>query len=740
MCPVSVGTSRSIHALETGEAKLWSLLVGVNQYGDENLPSLRYPAFDCQGLGEALIEATQGFPRKEVIIHHDFAAVAPKLETVRASLQQIVAAARPEDTILIYFSGHGVLDINTQQVFLCLTDSNKEDLSHTGLSLPELLQLLGNSTVHRQMIWLDACHSGDMSLRGAKGEAVDRPILNPTRQLVEVLRQRAAQSKGFYALLSCDQNQRSWEFPDLEHGLFTYYLMQGLRGEAADAQGVIDADGLYKYVYHQTLQYIDKTNQKLRLMNQQKRSRGETDLHPEYPLQTPKRIVEGVGELVLGLKPDTSIPTGNTFVPQRRALFIDGLSSSKTTLELSKVLREAGGFELDYWPQTGKMWSEVRMAVRTCLRWPIHSVVNKESSEQSTSNKEPVVVLLYLRGILEEIEDGEAWLVLGDNIRLSRSWLQQELRRAAGMVQQIIILDCPGASSISNWVEELKLGSQYGQCIIAAASATQQPEQFSQALLETLVTTNQPVGLPVADWITKLQVKLERIKLPLHVWLSGLDGVIEVLPNGSWFSSDLQSSNSASRLHNAIKVLPSGNKPVVQPEQKLESADANKIKVAAQVESSQHLSDHFQEQYSQMEVMLKELIGPIASTLLRQVAAKASSPQAGVQDLMQHLTPLQQIELEKWSTVLFSKSTVQPQTKSSIHAPSLKHQGIPEDFMRECEQALANFIGPIATFLVQKTLKSHPQISPTELAEILAVEIPDSQKAIEFRQQLSYLR
>lgn len=74
MSPLGVGFSGSTKILKTGEAKLWILLVGVNEYQDRGLPSLRYPALDCQGLEEALFKATQGFPNKEVIVHHDFAA------------------------------------------------------------------------------------------------------------------------------------------------------------------------------------------------------------------------------------------------------------------------------------------------------------------------------------------------------------------------------------------------------------------------------------------------------------------------------------------------------------------------------------------------------------------------------------------------------------------------------------------------------------------------------------------
>ncbi|WP_414530929.1 caspase family protein, partial [Nodularia chucula] len=120
MCPISVSTSRSTHALETGVAKLWLLLIGVNQYQDNQIPCLRYSAGDCQGLAAALNAATLGFPQREVMIHHDFAQSPPLLENVRASVKKITDATQPINTVLFYFSGHGLLDASSQQVVLCL--------------------------------------------------------------------------------------------------------------------------------------------------------------------------------------------------------------------------------------------------------------------------------------------------------------------------------------------------------------------------------------------------------------------------------------------------------------------------------------------------------------------------------------------------------------------------------------------------------------------------------------------
>ena len=516
MCPRIVAKSTFTSSNVETLAKLWLVLIGVNQYQDENLPSLQYSALDCQALGEALKEATQSFKAREVIVHNDFTAKKPNLASFRQSLQQIVANAQPEDTILLYFSGHGVVESKTQQVFLCLADTVKEQLTSTGLAIAELLEFLSDCRATQQLVWLDACHSGGMTLRGSLSKSKPPSLVNPTPQLVQVLRKKAAQSQGFYALLSCDQTQQSWEFPELGHGVFTYYLMRGLRGEAADAQGTIEADALYQYVYHQTLRYIDKTNQQIRLINQQKSSRGERQLQSEYPLQTPKRIVEGFGKVVLGKRSPVSLTTN-----PRQALVIDGLGNSKATLALSKTWQGTGRFALEYFPQTNKSWSEVRAAILACLSVGEQTEVFIEG--------EATTALLYLRGKIEETDSGESWLVLKEGIRLSRSWFRKILRHSQG-TQQIIILDCPGAISLAEWVEDLALESQLGQCILSAAAPLSSPQKFTQALLNTLQQADFQKGLPVAAWISQLQVQLAGTGIKLQPWLSGIRGAIEVLP------------------------------------------------------------------------------------------------------------------------------------------------------------------------------------------------------------------
>jgi uncharacterized caspase-like protein len=287
-------------ALTSGKARLWAILVGVNTCQDSRIPVLQFSAADCFALANVLVAATRQFPKKQIIAHHDFAAHMPSREAVLASFARVVERAKPQDTVLFYFSGHGLIEPASKRAVLCLNDTQTDQLLETGLQMHELLQRLDQCESRQQLVWLDACHSGELMIPGAKNVSFD--TAETTTTILQLLRQQAGQNKGLYALLSCDQGQRSWEFPELGHGLFTYYLIQGLQGEAADAAGIISADGLYQYLYGQITQFIDQKNQTVRRLNEQRHQMGEVLMHPEYPLQTPKRIVDGVGNVVVGMQ------------------------------------------------------------------------------------------------------------------------------------------------------------------------------------------------------------------------------------------------------------------------------------------------------------------------------------------------------------------------------------------------------------------------------------------------------
>jgi serine/threonine-protein kinase len=78
-----------------------------------------------------------------------------------------------------------------------------------------------------------------------------------------------------------------------------------------------------------------------------------------------------------------------------------------------------------------------------------------------------------------------------------------------------------------------------------------------------------------------------------------------------------------------------------------------------------------------------------------------------------------------------------PSRSPQINQPSAEPSSIlhPE-FVKLCHQELTNFVGPIASFLIQETLAQNPSISAQLLVETLAEKIPNPQQAIAFRRRL----
>ncbi|AGY59419.1 caspase family protein [Gloeobacter kilaueensis] len=509
MPPVGIRSTQSKQAQVTEEGRLWLLLVGVNTYRDPRLPTLRYCVADCRGIAAALQEANRHLAAQTAFILHDEASEAPTLANVRSAVEQIVALARPQDTVLFYFCGHGTLEPVQRRAVLCLADTDQDDLLATGLELRRLLAQLGRSVAAQQIIWLDACHSGGVNfgdLATGNGRSAD-----PNGRMEEILREQAARSRGFYAMLSCNQGQRSWEFSELGHGLFTYFLMHGLQGAAANFKGEIEVDNLYHYVCRQVGSYIENRNQQVRYLNRQRRRLGQSDLLPDYARQEPKRIVEGVGNLRIGLR-----SASNLVRPPRRAIIAAARQGQQIALDIGRKLAGAGQFEPQFWPAHDQDWSELRHAIQSALQ----PRATADTSE---------TVLLYLRGRIERGDEGE-WLVLGGGLRLSAFWLLEQMRQSP-FLQQVLIFDCPGAENLAGWTDRLVLGPSRSQCLIAAASPVDDPDRFARLVFSTLAAADIQTGLSAARWISQLQQGDPAIEL--HERLSGETGIIEILPGGS---------------------------------------------------------------------------------------------------------------------------------------------------------------------------------------------------------------
>lgn len=201
----------------------WALLIGVDK---------------CQAVGELKVCAADAIAFQDVLRRLGYADshvtllvdnqatnvnTLPTIGNVERAIKRLAQVAEPGDSILFFFSGHGVT--NGGVSYLVPTDG---DLTK-GVSLSWIKDQFSTSKAAEKVMILDACHSG-----GAKGVSGITPDLKKSASLV--------------MLLSCEKDQVSWPDRQDRHSVFTSAVLEGLSGKAAGPDRKVTHKSLATYV------------------------------------------------------------------------------------------------------------------------------------------------------------------------------------------------------------------------------------------------------------------------------------------------------------------------------------------------------------------------------------------------------------------------------------------------------------------------------------------------------------
>lgn len=231
------GAERQAPTLEA-KGRQWALLIGVEKY--HRALQLRFTVEDARQLAATL--RTRGAFDADHILEMTDQATNPRhlplrtnLETeLPAFLQQLVA----EDTILIFFSGHGFRDAQGK-MYLAPLDCDPANPAATGISVQWLREQLAACKARFKLLILDACHAGSEKGDDDKSSVAANDLGEPFKDL-----------EGVVTLASSTADQKSQIWEERKQSLFSYWLNQGLRGHADETgDGAVDIDELYKYVY-----------------------------------------------------------------------------------------------------------------------------------------------------------------------------------------------------------------------------------------------------------------------------------------------------------------------------------------------------------------------------------------------------------------------------------------------------------------------------------------------------------
>ncbi len=216
---------------ESEHGRRIAILIGTNEYS--KMDKLEFAENDAREMGKVLLDPDVcGFDEVIELIDKGKEEVSHTIEKVFKNVKQ-------DDEVLIYYSGHGK---PSYKFDLCLLfkDSDPESLLATSLKFDYINECKDQSVCKRLVIILDCCYSGTAGMRG--------------NYLEEML--SSYSGSGTVLLTSTGEtgSNIAKEDRELKHGVFTSYLLKGLKDWAADDDddGIVTVDDLYKYTFNET--------------------------------------------------------------------------------------------------------------------------------------------------------------------------------------------------------------------------------------------------------------------------------------------------------------------------------------------------------------------------------------------------------------------------------------------------------------------------------------------------------
>lgn len=223
-------------------AQRLALLIANNEYDHPPLQQLTSPINNVTRLATILADPAIGNFSVSTLINES-------LRTVQRAVTDLLRQKKSEDVILIYFSGHGIL--NSRRVLhLALKETEEDYAETTGLRADFIREQMDASLSERIILILDCCY----------GAAFDSRRTDST--VLRINAQGVFEGKGYgrIILTASDRTSFGWDAGKVQgisdHSVFTQFLIQGLgKGEAdRNNDGIVTTHELFSYLSEQIAQ------------------------------------------------------------------------------------------------------------------------------------------------------------------------------------------------------------------------------------------------------------------------------------------------------------------------------------------------------------------------------------------------------------------------------------------------------------------------------------------------------
>jgi uncharacterized caspase-like protein len=214
----------------------YAIVIGIESYR-QKLPKADYALADAKTVTDYLAKV-MGYPEENIVtIVNEHATKGDFEKYFEKWLPNNVDA---DSTVFVYYSGHGAPNPKTADAYLVPYDGDPSFIEETGYSLKRMYTALGKLPAKKVIVALDSCFSG------AGGRSV---IAKGARPIVLSIENPVLLSKNMTVLSASAGDQISSTYDEKGHGLFTYFMLKGIKNEDVVRQdGSIDLGSLFDYI------------------------------------------------------------------------------------------------------------------------------------------------------------------------------------------------------------------------------------------------------------------------------------------------------------------------------------------------------------------------------------------------------------------------------------------------------------------------------------------------------------
>ncbi len=231
----------------SGQPQQWAVVIGISEYSNPLIKNLSYAERDARDFAEFLKSpAGGGFEpdHMKILLNKDATR-----QNVEQALYNFLRQTIDKDLVIIYFAGHGASEpANPNNNYLLTYDSDPNSLETSAFPMWDVNTALTRYIPSKRVIvFSDACHSG-----GISSDVATRGVsLTETNLINQYLSDLSRSKEGTIVFTASQAGEVSQELDKFGHGVFTYFLLKGMKGEA-------DINNDYTVTIGELMDYVEE--------------------------------------------------------------------------------------------------------------------------------------------------------------------------------------------------------------------------------------------------------------------------------------------------------------------------------------------------------------------------------------------------------------------------------------------------------------------------------------------------